>query len=229
MLNLCGVHCSPQTMRKRMDPIFADMLNDDPLLTGCLPEVEQAYDMLLTCVRTGGKILICGNGGSAADSEHIVGELMKGFRQTRPLSSDLRNQFVDLYGEEGTYLADHLQGAIPAISLVSHTALITAFLNDVDASMIFAQQVLGYGKAGDCLIGISTSGNAANVVRAVEVAHVLGVRSIGMTNSHGGRLKEMCDVCICAPATETAKAQQHHEVIYHALCSAVEAAIFSIK
>jgi len=212
-----------------MDSIFSDMLNDDPLLAGCLNEIIRAYDTLLQCVRDGGKILICGNGGSAADSEHIVGELMKGFRQSRPLSDDLRSRFVENYGEEGGYLADHLQGAIPAISLVSHTALITAFLNDVDASMIFAQQILGYGKAGDCLIAISTSGNAANVVRAVEVAHVLGVRSIGMTNSHGGRLKEMCEVCICAPATETAKAQQHHEVIYHALCSAVEAAIFPLK
>ena len=138
------------------------LVADHPKLAVCREEVAASFDLLLKTVILRNKILTCGNGGSAADSEHIVGELMKGFTLKRPVDASLREKLVGKYGENGTWMADHLQLAIPAISLVSQTSLLTAFLNDVDPAMIFAQQVLGYGQEGDCLIALSTSGNSAN-------------------------------------------------------------------
>ncbi len=156
----------------------------------------------------------------------LLGELMKGFTLKRPVHVDLRKKLQDAYGKQGDWMADRLQGAIPAISLVSHVALMTAFLNDVDPAMVFAQQVLGYGKTGDCLIALSTSGNSTNVVNAVRMAKVLGVKTIGLTGENGGILKQECDVCICAPAKETARVQEYHLVIYHHLCEMLELAVF---
>lgn len=197
-----------------------------PQLVDCMPSIQRASSFLFDCATTGGKVLTCGNGGSAADSEHIVGELMKGFTLQRPIDAKLREKLSHAYGQDGGWMADRLQLAIPAISLVSQTALMTAFLNDVDPSMLFAQQVLGYGRDGDCLIALSTSGNSANVVNAVRMAKVLGVKTIGMTGAEGGLLKEECDVCICAPARETARIQEYHQVIYHHLCEWLEHAVF---
>ncbi|NSW51132.1 MAG: SIS domain-containing protein [Anaerolineae bacterium] len=210
-----------------MSQSIVSLVEREPALRGILPQLEAAGSILLATAQRSGTILVCGNGGSAADSEHIVGELMKGFLMKRPLTPQMRARFEDAYGAEGGWLADHLQGTIPAISLVSHSALITAFLNDVEPSMIFAQQVLGYGKAGDCLIALSTSGNSANVVNAVRTAHVLGLHSVGMTAETGGVLKELCECCICVPAQTTARAQEYHQMIYHALCADVEAALFT--
>ena len=203
------------------------LLRDHPELDACIPSASAALAQLITSVSAGNKVLTCGNGGSAADSEHIVGELMKGFLSKRPVSDDFRWKLRNAYDEAGDFLADHLQGTIPAISLVSQSALITAFLNDVEPSMIFAQQVLGYGQSGDCLIALSTSGNSTNVVNAVRVGKILGVHTIGMTGTDGGMLRDLCDFCICAPAKETARVQEYHQMIYHALCAALEAVIFS--
>ena len=199
---------------------------DHPKLSTCTVQVQEAFDVLLSCVQSGKKILTCGNGGSAADSEHIVGELMKGFTLARPVDDSLRHKLETAFGRDGLWMADHLQQAIPAISLVSQTALMTAFLNDVDPAMLFAQQVLGYGKPGDCLIALSTSGNSPNVVNAVRIARVLGMKTIGMTGESGGKLKVECDVCICAPAKETARVQEYHQIIYHHLSEQLEVAVF---
>lgn len=186
-----------------------------------------AYDLLSKSFREGGKLLVCGNGGSASDSEHIVGELMKGFKSKRILSKEVRQQFVDCFGEDGNFLADNLQGALPAISLTSHHSLATAYANDVNPDMVFAQQVYGYGKAGDILIGLSTSGNSDNVVHAVKTAQVLGMKTIGLTGRSGGKMKDLCEVTLSVPEDETADVQERHLPIYHALCTMLEIAFFS--
>lgn len=197
-----------------------------PTLEICKKEIQQAYFVLKTCFFSGGKLLVCGNGGSAADSEHIVGELMKGYLSRRPLPNLQKEQLLELFPEEGDYLAENLQGALPAISLVSHSALITAFSNDVAPDMIFAQQVLGYGKEGDVLLALSTSGNSRNVLYAVQVARSLGVATLGMTGAAGGKLLQLAEVVIRVPETETPKVQELHLPIYHALCEMLEASLF---
>jgi D-sedoheptulose 7-phosphate isomerase len=197
-----------------------------PELNECVPSIIEAFEFLKVTYHQGGKVLICGNGGSASDSEHIVGELMKGFMSKRPLSNERRQQFLQHFPEEGNFLANHLQGALPAISLVSHSALITAYANDVSAEMIFAQQVYGYGKSGDTVVGLSTSGNSANVVRAMQVAKVLGLRTIGLTGRSGGKLNELCDVTIRVPWERTPDIQERHLPIYHTLCIMLEEEFF---
>jgi len=174
-----------------------------------------------------GKLLICGNGGSAADADHIVGELMKEFCVKRPLSAEVRDAFT-AFGEEGRVLANGLQAALPAISLTQHTSLSTAYANDEDAALIYAQQVIGYGRQGDAFLGISTSGNARNVCNAALAAKALGLRTIGLTAAHGGKLVKICDSTIRVPETETYKAQELHLPIYHALCIALEAQFFGV-
>jgi D-sedoheptulose 7-phosphate isomerase len=171
--------------------------------------------------------LICGNGGSAADTEHLVGELMKGYLSQRPVPARLREKLVELFPDSANYIADHLQGALPTISLVSQVGLITAYANDVAADMIFAQQVYGYGKAGDALIGISTSGNSKNIVYALQVARALGVTAIGFTGQSGGALSAVCDVMVRVPRELTADVQERQLAIYHALCAMLEQEFFS--
>lgn len=193
-----------------------ELLERYPDLSFCKEDVEKALALMIDTYKKGGKILLCGNGGSACDTEHIVGELMKGFKSPRKvtderISSDLREK---------------LQGALSAISLCSQTGLITAIANDVDADMIFAQQVYGYAKENDLLIGISTSGNSKNVVNAMRVAKDLGVNSIALTGELGGKLKNIATVTICAPATEPYKIQEYHLPIYHYLCAEVEKEFF---
>lgn len=200
-----------------------------PDLEVCRQDLENSCNLLINSIRNKGKLLICGNGGSAGDSEHIVGELMKGFISKRPLPDHMRQRFKDAFPDEGDFLADHLQGAIPAISLVSHSALITAFINDVTAETVYAQQVYGYGRETDALLAISTSGNSANVVRAVQVAKVLGLSTIGLTGNKGGKLNELCDVTIRAPRELTHHIQELHLPIYHALCIALEEEFFGKK
>ncbi|MGH2544759.1 MAG: D-sedoheptulose-7-phosphate isomerase [Ardenticatenaceae bacterium] len=197
-----------------------------PDLAACAPEIQRVFDVLESCYRQRGKVLICGNGGSAADSEHLVGELMKGYLSPRPLPPEMRERLVASFPEGGDYLADHLQGALPTISLVSQTALMTAFANDVAADMIFAQQVYGYGVEGDTVIGISTSGNSRNVLHALRVGHVKGLHTIGITGGSGGAMKALCDATICVPAQSTADIQERHLAIYHALCAMLEEAFF---
>jgi D-sedoheptulose 7-phosphate isomerase len=198
-----------------------------PDLESCAGDIQAAYDFLSTTYRKGGKLLICGNGGSAADSDHIVGELMKGFELKRPIKDDLRQQLNEISPEMGTYLGDHLQGALPAISLSAHMALTTAISNDTAGDIAFAQQVLGYGKQGDALIGISTSGNSLNVRYAIVVAKALGMHTIGLTGKSGGAMRNLCDVIICAPYERTLAIQERHLPIYHTLCIMLEQEFFA--
>lgn len=195
------------------------LLQNYPQLEPCIPRIRAACDLLLTCYRSGGKLLLCGNGGSASDADHIAGELLKGFKSRRPLPPELRTRL-------GGPLADKLQGALPAIPLGNLTALNTAYLNDVDGEYTYAQLVLGLGKPGDVLLGISTSGNATNVNLALQTARALGLHTLGLTGEHGGRFPEHCDITIQAPARETYRIQEFHLPIYHALCLLLEAELF---
>lgn len=193
-----------------------EFLDRYPQLNTCAKDIESALALMIDTYKKGGKILVCGNGGSSADADHIVGELMKGFKLPRKVTDERIPQ----------ELREKLQGALPAISLCSQTALITAIANDNDADMIFAQQVYGYANENDSLIAISTSGNSKNAVNAVKVAKALGVKVIALTGKTGGILKELADVTICAPSTETYKIQEYHLPIYHYLCAKVEEEFF---
>lgn len=209
-----------------MNETIAALVARYPDLESCGSDVERALDVLRDAFAGGGKLLVCGNGGSAADSEHIVGELMKGFYSRRPLGAEARTRLADLGSADGGYLSDNLQGALPAISLVSHTALTTAIANDVAPDMVFAQQVYGFGRPGDALLCISTSGDSANVVRAAQVGKAFGLGVVGLTGAAGGRLAEWCDVCVRVPHTEVSRVQERHLPIYHALCQALEREYF---
>jgi phosphoheptose isomerase len=199
-----------------------------PDLQPCLNDIEAAFEMAKSRLESGGKMLLCGNGGSAADCEHIIGELMKGFKRKRALPQEVIHRFEQAFADDGIEIAAKLQGVLPAISLVSQSALITAYANDISAEMIFAQQVYGYGRPGDVVWALSTSGNSANVIYALQVAKVMGLGTIGFTGSSGGKMKEFCDVCIRVPLEDTAEIQESHLPIYHALCLMLEEAFFPI-
>jgi D-sedoheptulose 7-phosphate isomerase len=214
-----------------MKDSFEFLLEQVPELAPCLPDLERGFDLLCRSFREGGKLLVCGNGGSAADSEHIVGELMKGFDRRRALSRTEREHLQALYAREGRYLAEHLQGALPALSLTSQTSLITAVANDTAAEMVFAQQVYGYGRPGDVLLAISTSGNSRNVLHALRVAHAAGMATVGLTGPGGGEMAALCDVALCVPPgaarpADTAEIQRAHQALYHALCRKLEEEFF---
>lgn len=181
-------------------------------------EIIKGYEIMEEAYSRGGKLLVCGNGGSAADSDHIVGELMKGFYKQRRLPKDERAK----YGELGEFL----QGTLTAIALTQHSALSTAFLNDVEPSMVFAQQVMGYGRPGDVLLAISTSGSSDNVVKAARIARARGLQVIGLTGRDGGQLRELGDVCVTVPLQITADIQEHHLPIYHTWCAMLEEHFF---
>ena len=199
---------------------MSDNMNDFykryPELECCKDDIEKALQLIIETYKNNGKILLCGNGGSASDSEHIVGELMKGFLLKRQVTDERLSQ----------EMRENLQGALPAISLNSQTALMTAFNNDLNPDFVFAQQVYGYAKANDLLIGISTSGNSENVLNAVKVANSMGVKSIVLTGKDGGKLKNLATVSICVPANETYKIQEYHLPVYHYLCAKVEQEFF---
>lgn len=181
-----------------------------------------ALDILVECYKSEGKVLVAGNGGSAADAEHIVGELMKGFVEPRKLSKEFCDKLVAVDEGMGKELGDKLQGAIPAISLVGHVALSTAYLNDVDPLLGFAQQLNGFGKDNDVFLAISTSGNSKNILYACVVAKAKGMKIVALTGGNGGKLKDIADVAIVAPEKETYKIQEYHLPIYHWLCLALE-------
>lgn len=207
--------------------VLKDLLNRRPELETCIPAIRKATETLISCYRRGGKVLVCGNGGSAADAEHIVGELMKGFMKKRPLSAEMKAALSAVEGSEGAVLAGKLQTPLPAIALTGQLSLSTAFANDVDGNLVFAQQVLGYGKAGDVIIGISTSGNAANVLKALVTAKALGLTTIGLTGADGGAMKTFCDVLIGVPESSTPLVQEMHLPVYHALCRMTEEHFFA--
>ena len=197
-----------------------------PELDTCASDIQSAFEALRTCYRSGGKVLTCGNGGSAADAEHIVGELMKGYLLKRPVPDEMRARLMSITSQDGDYLGTHLQGGLPAISLVSQTALLSAIANDTAADMVYAQQVYAYGRNGDVLIGISTSGNARNVIHAMQVARALGLHTVGLTGPTGGALKALCTVCICVPTESTPSIQERHLPIFHVLCAMLEEEFF---
>jgi len=198
-----------------------------PVLSACKNEFELAFDLLYRSWNRGGKVLVCGNGGSAADAEHIVGELMNKYIRKRPPTTAQQDAFIAADQDIGKALAENLQRGIPAISLVSQTALTTAVSNDIGPEYIFAQQVFGYGRAGDVFWGISTSGNSNNVITALVAAKALGMKTLGLTGQQGGKMKMFCDVLVCAPADEPYKVQQLHLPLYHTLCAMLEQECFS--
>lgn len=213
-------------LKKNIEAILNNLLQLFPVLEVCRESIVMAFELMRQCYINHGKLLICGNGGSAADAEHIVGELMKGFLLKRNLKEVDRAKLETAFPQEGQYFYKNLQGALPAISLVSNIALATAFINDVMPEMVFAQQVYGYGKTGDVLIGISTSGNSKNVINAIKVATAFGVKCIGLTGAEGGLMKEFCKVTIRVPATATFRVQEYHLPVYHGLCAMIEAEFF---
>ncbi|MDR1249617.1 MAG: SIS domain-containing protein [Treponema sp.] len=193
-----------------------------PALKPKAEDFFRAAVLLIEAFRQGKKLLICGNGGSAADADHIVGELMKSFVVKRPLPEELRNRILQTDPERGPRIADLLQVGYPAIALTQHTALISAYANDADPVLVYAQQVLGYGREGDVFLGISTSGNSPNIVDGAIAAKALGLKVIGLTGAGGGKLRAYCDVCVDVPEKETYKVQELHLPVYHGLCLAVE-------
>jgi len=196
-------------------------------LFGCDKAVAQTIAALISCYQRQGKLLVCGNGGSAADAEHIVGEMMKGFCLPRRLSDDDKTRLASVAGDDTELLATKLQYGLAALSLVSHSALITATANDQDGQLIFAQQVWGMGHAGDVLLAISTSGNSQNVLLASKVARAKDILVVGLTGASGGRLAEICDIAIKVPSDKVAEIQEMHLPIYHHICASVEAHFFS--
>ena len=198
-----------------------------PSLESARTDIVAAYLLLEESYENGGKLLVAGNGGSAADAEHIVGELMKGFKLPRKPEADFAEKLVEENQELGSVLAENLQGALPAIALDGHPALSTAYMNDCEPLLCFAQQVNGYGKSGDVFLGISTSGNSRNVLFAATTAHAKGLKVIGLTGAKDSKLKDMSDVCIKAPQTETYMIQELHLPIYHCLCLMLEDKFFA--
>ena len=200
-----------------------------PKLEVCKEDIKKAYELLDVAYSSGRKLLVCGNGGSASDSEHIVGELMKEFKLKRKVYSDQAAALKAIDPELGQVLADNLQGALPAICLTGHSSLTTAFMNDANADMVFAQQVNGYGKPGDVFLGISTSGNSKNILYAAVNAKAKGLKVIGLTGAKENKLMKYADVCIRVPETETYKIQEYHLPVYHSLCLMLEEKFFGRK
>lgn len=197
-----------------------------PVLQACVSDIEKAYLILEECYVNDGKLLIAGNGGSAADSEHIAGELMKRFKTPRPVTSEFAEKLKVIDPVRGENLAHNLERGLMAIPLVAHEALSTAYINDVDGLGVFAQQLYGFGRPGDVFLGISTSGNSKNVMSATVVARALGIKVVGLTGEKGGELAEVADVAIKVPETETYMIQELHLPVYHALCLMLEDRFF---
>lgn len=195
------------------------MAERHPELQSCVNAVGAAFEVLLSCFQEGNKLLLCGNGGSSADCEHIAGELIKSFARERPLDPELAEKL-------GPELAANLHGSLPAIPLPSFTAFHTAFANDDQPEYAFAQQVVGLGQPGDVLLAISTSGNSANVLHAAKTARATGLKTIALTGPEGGQLAALCEVAIQAPGANVARTQEFHLPIYHALCQELEDALF---
>ena len=199
-----------------------ELIKRYPILERVREDIEAVYGILERCYENGGKLLIAGNGGSAADAEHIVGELMKGFVKRRPVTEEMKEALEKADPVRGKELSEKLQGGLPAIALVDHAALSTAFANDEDGMLSYAQQVNGYGKPGDVFLGISTSGNAENVMYAAVTAKAKGMQVVGLTGKDGGKLAGIADAAVIVPEMETYKIQELHLPVYHALCLMLE-------
>ncbi|MEE0946360.1 MAG: SIS domain-containing protein [Acutalibacteraceae bacterium] len=195
-------------------------------LKSCQTDIESACEEIISAFERGNKLLICGNGGSCSDSYHIAGELMKGFLKKRPVSETEKNEMKKREPSLSDDTLSKLQKGLPTVVLSDLVALNTAFANDVDPNLMFAQQLFGLGKEGDVLLGISTSGNAKNVAEAVRVAKAMGIKVVGLTGGKGGLLKELSDVSIIVPESETYKVQELHLPVYHAICATAEEHFF---
>ena len=231
-INYKACEIVPSELKEEIDDyssLVGIMLGEDmktfyeryPKIESQKDNIEQAINILESCFKNNGKILVCGNGGSSSDSAHIVGELMKSFTAKRPLNKEIAEKINQEFDKE---VSDKLQTAIPCIDLTSQTALLTAFANDVDPEYVFAQQVLGYSKNNpqDVLLCLSTSGNSKNVVNAVKVAKSIGLRTISLTGKNDSELSKLSTICIRAPETETYKVQEYHLPIYHYICMELE-------
>jgi D-sedoheptulose 7-phosphate isomerase len=205
-----------------VEKMLEDLVVRNPELGASKKDISKAFELLKNSYGNKGKLLICGNGGSAADSDHIVGELMKRFSIPRAIPEELKTKLENNFGEQGKYMASRLEGSLPAISLNGHNALSSAFANDVDAQLIYAQQVVGYGNKEDVLLGISTSGNAKNVVAAMIVAKAKGMKVLGLVGRDGGEFKKYCDVLINVGGDCTPQIQELHLPVYHVLCQTLE-------
>ena len=216
-------------MEERLKHHIDFLIKRFPDLAQCQESIIKAYDLLEKCFSTNHKLLIAGNGGSCADAEHIVGELMKGFKLPRKCSDEFARKLKSIDCARGEELAEKLQGGLPAIALNCHQGLNTAYINDVSNGglLTYAQQVYGYGKEGDVFMGISTSGNSKNVMNAVVVAKAMGLKVIGLTGQKGGELANSADVVIKAPSCETYMIQEMHLPIYHCLCLMLEENFYS--
>lgn len=203
---------------------IAELAERAPVLAPLRESLEDAADCIVNAVRSGGRLFTCGNGGSAADAEHIVGELMKGFLLKRPLAQE-RKSLLLRKGCDAA-MVEMLQDGVPALSLVGGVSLPTAFINDVHADYVFAQQLLVLGKAPDVLLAISTSGNSKNILAAASLAKGLDMTVIGLTGSGGGRLAPLCDILLAAPSAHTPRIQEFHLQLYHTLCAEIEARLF---
>lgn len=200
--------------------------SNSEVVCGLKDVIVKAVEVICKCYRDGGKLLVCGNGGSCADADHIVGELVKGFVKKRSLSEEDKAKYRTL-GDGADNLSQKLQYSLPAINLCAHSSLITAVINDIGGNEIFAQQVIGYGKTGDVLIGISTSGNSADVINAAYTAKVQGLHTIALSGRSGGKMKDIFDISIIVPKDITSNIQDCHSVIYHAICEMTEAEFYN--
>lgn len=213
-------------MKEQTKAKIDNLVDRYPNLNLIYKDILESLNIIIECYKLGGKLLVCGNGGSAADAQHIVGELMKAFILPRKISSDLEIQMNNIAGDNSRYLMDNLQGALPAISLQGELALSSAYANDVAPDLSFAQQVYGLGNKGDVLLAISTSGNSKNIIYACNIAKLKNMKIVGLSGMTGGKLKEQSDITICAPEKETYKIQEYHLPIYHAICLALEQEFF---
>lgn len=202
------------------------LIERHPSLEICRQDIVAAYFVMEEMYERDGKLLIAGNGGSAADSEHIAGELMKRFRLPRPVSAEFASKLIAVDTERGQSLAQNLERSLMAIPLVAHEAMSTAYINDVDGYGVFAQQLYGFGRCGDVFLGISTSGNSKNVMNATVVAKALGMKVIGLTGAQGGELASVADVVVKVPETETYMVQELHLPVYHCWCLMLEEHFF---
>ena len=213
-------------MKKIVKNELEELIKRYPQLDVCKKDIEKAYLLLQKTYDKNGKLLIAGNGGSAADSEHIAGELMKRFKITRPINKELADKLMKIDAERGERLVKNLEMPLRAVPLTSHIAITTAYMNDADATGVFAQQMLGFGNEGDVFLAISTSGNSENIISACVVAKAMGIKIIGLTGEKESKLSKYADICIRVPETETYKIQELHLPVYHALCLMLESNYF---
>ena len=209
-------------LEKRLEKHIDLLIERYPVLEICKEDIISGYELLEECYTNGGKLLIAGNGGSAADAEHIAGELMKRFKTPRPIPNELKERLIEIDPVRGENLSKNLERPLMAIPLVAHEALTTAYINDVDGLGVFAQQLYGFGKKNDVFLGLSTSGNSQNVMSATVVARALGIKVLGLTGELGGELNMVSNVCVKVPETETYRIQELHLPVYHCWCLMLE-------